>query len=140
MSASEVIAIFAALVGRLTSAAWLRAFLPLLVWAALVWTIGGLDSVPGAMDVPTNLDKVAHLLMYGALGLLCGRAWRSSGGGVAVAVVLVVLALALGAADEWRQLGVVGRTASVADWVADAAGVLGGFFLAASYARQRQRT
>jgi VanZ family protein len=55
--------------------------------------------------------------------------------------VFILLALAFGAADEWRQLWLDGRSASVADWIADAAGVLGGFFLAASFfGRQRQRT
>ena len=119
----------------------MRAFLPLLVWVVVVWTIGGLDPVPGASEATDRFDKVGHLAMYGGLGFLCGRAWRSIDGRAAAAAVFILLALAFGAADEWRQLWLDGRSASVADWIADAAGVLGGFFLAASFfGRQRQRT
>jgi VanZ family protein len=77
--------------------------------------------------------------MYGVLGLLCGRAWRLLGGRRS-AVVFIALALAMGAADEWRQRALAERSSSAADWLADAAGVVGGFVLAVSYARQRQRT
>src|SRR5687767_2920116 len=111
---------------------WLRAFLPVLVWATLVWLIGGIDDVPGDENLTKHFDEVAHLVMYGLLGFLSGRAWRMLGGGVTVGVILVVLALGMGVADEWRQLSMSGRTGSVTDWLADAAGVLGGFFLAAT--------
>jgi VanZ family protein len=141
LSGWVVLAIFRAWSSRLTWGAWLRAFLPLLLWAAVVWLIGGLDEVPGGdADVTKKLDKLAHLVMYGALGFLCGRAWRLVDGRAGFAVVLILLGLALGATDERRQLGIAGRTGSAADWFADAAGVLGGFVLAASHARQRQRT
>jgi VanZ family protein len=137
LSVPDWSAIFRALFGRLTFAGLLRAFLPLLVWAAVVWVIGGLDTVPGDPDVTKKLDKVGHLGMYGAVGFLCGRGWRLSGARGGAAALLVVLALAMGAADEWRQLGIAGRSGSAADWVADAVGVVAGFFLAASYLRQR---
>ena len=139
MSAPEARPIFCALSSHLTKG-WLRAFLPVLVWATLVWLIGGMEEVPGDENVTKHFDEVAHLVMYGLLGFLSGRAWRLLGGGVTVGIVLVVLALGMGGADEWRQLGLSGRTGSVTDWLADAVGVLSGFFLAATYARQRQRT
>jgi len=140
LSALDARAIFCDLSTPLTGGGWLRALMPVLVWAMLVWLIGGMDEVPGDENLTKNFDEVAHMAMYGLLGFLGGRAWRLLGSSVSLGIVLVVFALGMGAADEWRQLGMSGRTGSVTDWVADAVGVLGGFFVAVAYGRQRQRT
>jgi VanZ family protein len=128
-----------ALPGRLMRGGRVRVLLPLIVWAGLVWTIGGLHDLPGNDEILQRWDKVGHFGMYGVLGFLCGRAWWQIRGGVA-AVVLIAFGLALGGADEWRQVGIAERSGSAADWLADTAGVLGGFLLVALYARPRQRT
>lgn len=114
----------------------LRAYLPPLLWAAAVLTIGSLPDVPApATSLP--LDKVAHLLMYGVLGVLLGRAWRRAGSWPPLAIVLA-LGLLAGAADELHQRRVPGRSAERADWLMDALGVLGGGALGAS-TRRRSR-
>jgi len=106
----------------------LTPFLPAVLWAAIVWVIGGLDSTPRvSTDLP--LDKVAHFTMYGILGWLIGRAWfaephRSPW------ILPLLLPLMLGAADELRQRSIGTRSADVADWVADAAGAAAGMLVA----------
>lgn len=97
-----------------------RPWFPAAAWLAVILT---LTSIPNP-DTPTvsGGDKVAHLIMYGVLGALVGRALghgRRSAGRLAVAFVAIVL---VAAADEWHQRFIPGRTASVADWVADCAG------------------
>jgi len=49
-------------------------------------------------------------------------------------VVALVLASAYGAFDEWHQSFVVGRSATVADWMADSIGVLIGVLAAQAVA------
>ena len=74
-----------------------------------------------------NSDKLWHLLEYGGLGLLLGRALRA---GLAARPALVAAAGALvltslvGAADEIFQRTVPGRESSVFDWTADTAGAV----------------
>lgn len=113
----------------------LRAFAPAIVWAAVVWTIGGLDSVPGVPVVP-HIDKAGHFAMYGVLGFLAGRGWIAAGtrAGQWWPILLV---LAMAAADEYRQSLSATRSAEFADWVADTAGAGCGFFLALRNARGR---
>lgn len=106
----------------------LRAFAPALVWAGVIWLIGGATRLPTGPEAP-GLDKVAHFLMYGVLGWFAGRGWIAAGGTMHRAWPLV-LALLLGAADEYRQASLPGRSSDVADWLADAAGIGTGFLLA----------
>jgi VanZ family protein len=115
------------------------AFAPAVAWALLVWLIGGLESVPtGGLSRLPGADKLAHFAMYGVLGWLSGRGWLMSGlrRGALTVVLLVVL---MGAADELRQRRVAGRSAEVADWLADTTGAVAGFYLAVRRRRGRGR-
>ena len=64
------------------------------------------------------LDKVVHFVYFATMAVLMalalGRRW--------LWVVLLVVP-AVGAVDEWHQLTIIGRDASVWDWLADVAGV-----------------
>ncbi|HEX2165851.1 MAG TPA: VanZ family protein [Longimicrobiales bacterium] len=113
-----------------------RAFAPALIWAAAVWMIGGMESTP---DVPGGfgLDKVAHFTMYGVLGFLLARGWSAVGWRGAW-LLPALIALLLGVADERRQSALPGRTADVADWVADLSGASTGVFIALRMARRRR--
>jgi VanZ family protein len=102
---------------------------PAAVWAAIV-VIATSWPNPDVPDVGQG-DKLAHFLSYALLAWLVGRALpplaRAPG---RVALVLLGLA-AFAAADEWHQAFIPGRSASVADWWADAAGATLGLLTAA---------
>lgn len=96
-----------------------------------------MDSVPGTPAIP-GLDKVAHFGMYGLIGWFAGRGWRAvSVAGRRWALASVVLIAGMGAADEYRQSLVPGRSAEVADWLADALGAGTGLFLGLRMNRRR---
>lgn len=114
-----------------------RHWLPAAAWLAVILT---LTSIPNP-DVPRVVpggDKVVHLIMYGVLGLLVGRALghgrRTAGRLVAAFAALVLLA----AADEWHQRYIPGRSASVGDWVADSAGAAISLLLVGAHWRRRE--
>ena len=94
-------------------------------WAimAAIFALSSMSTLPpspGGMD-----DSVAHAAAYGLLGaallrgLAAGRLRGVTLGGVWLAVLLATL---YGVTDEGHQWFVPGRTAEVADLVADAAG------------------
>ena len=86
------------------------------------------DDVPAS---PPGVDKVVHLLLFTALALT-GR-WAG-----APARALGVLLVVYAAVSEVVQgVSALGRSASVADWVADSVGVLAGL---ATWAWAARRT
>lgn len=97
---------------------------------AVYWTALCVGThLPGRfLTAPLNVsDKVLHFLAYTGLGILLAaflpllgaRDWRVSWG--ALAIVLVYAAL-----DELGQMLVPGRTAELADWLANAGGAVTG--------------
>lgn len=67
--------------------------------------------------VPPPWDKLAHVGCFFVLTVFLGE-------GFAWPLLLVALVAAgIGAADEWHQLYLPGRSASTADWAADLLGV-----------------
>lgn len=65
----------------------------------------------------SNVDKIAHALVFGGVYLAMAWAlgWRM--------LALIVLCLLLGAGVEVHQYFLPGFSPSVADWLADAAGI-----------------
>lgn len=97
-------------------------------WApplALMVAIAVVSSRPAA-PLPSGVnDKVAHAAAFGLLAWLWIRAWRPRDGkavGVQGLLPAWAISAGYGAIDEWHQSYVPGRTASVADWIADASG------------------
>lgn len=87
--------------------------------------------------VPTPYDKLVHASVYGlalvvAVWALRPTFWRC--------LVVAALGMAVGAGQEWQQSLLPGRVASVADWLADLAGLLCGLLLCwgISYCRRRR--
>jgi VanZ family protein len=88
-------------------------------------------SIPGVFIPVVGFrfaDKVVHLCMYAVLGFLMSRAMDNSTGTTRRRAFLAAFLFcgAMGAADEWHQRYIPGRTAEVADWMADSTGGLVG--------------
>lgn len=100
----------------------LRLWAPVVAYMALLFALSSMASPP----TPTQLsDKAEHLLGYAGLGALALRATaggRLNGLSAGTAVAAWAIAAAYGVTDEFHQRFVPGRTADVADVVADAAG------------------
>ena len=94
-------------------------WLPALAWAALIFALSARPTLPVGLELGT--DKIAHFLAYAVLGALLALAQTRTGWPPAAAYAL---GIAYGASDEWHQSFVPGRSSDVADWVADAAGVI----------------
>lgn len=108
----------------------IKAWAPVAAWALVIF---GLSSIPGSSipDMGFSLaDKVAHVCVYGVLGLLLFRAWRRRApalSAILAVAVTALCALAYGISDEFHQLFVPNRSADVLDLVADlVGGLLGG--------------
>lgn len=78
-------------------------------------------------------DKTAHLALYAVLAFLVARAMAPRGGAVRLLSALAAT-LTFAAVDEWHQRFIPGRTASLADFAADAAGATAGVVAAAAFA------
>lgn len=102
-----------------------RRYAPPLVWAAVIFTA---TSIPGSVLPGTfaHADKAVHLALYAALGFLLARALRSEPENLYVYLLALLLCSAVGAADEWHQQFVPGRTTELLDWMADTVGSLFG--------------
>jgi VanZ family protein len=96
---------------------------PVALFMALIYFVSGrsLSGVP-----VQGWDKGVHIVAYLVLGLLCLRASHGRIGSVRLrpTLVAVALGLAYGISDEWHQSLVPGRDPSIADWFADATGIL----------------
>jgi VanZ family protein len=101
----------------------LRKFLPVLPWiaaVAIVLALFGLGRLPGAGSLFSSpWDKLAHLFVYGALAVCIRLGARDR-----PAAWAVLITAAVGLLDELHQTTIPGRTAEVADFLADAAGAL----------------
>ncbi len=86
------------------------------------------DDVPAS---PPGVDKLVHLLLFAALAV-SGR-WA----GARLGVLGGVLVLYAGISEVVQGVSALQRSASVADWVADAVGVLAGLLGWAWAARRR---
>lgn len=104
-------------------AARLTTWLPVALWAALIFTfssIPSLDSGLGTWD--TVLRKLAHLAEYAVLGALLYRALRREPAAIALGSLYAVT-------DEVHQSFVSGRQGSPLDWLIDTVGVVAGVLL-----------
>ena len=100
-------------------------WLPVVVYMAAIFYMSSLPEPP----VPAGGDKPWHFLAYLGLGVVTVRA--VAGGlpasiDVRVAAFAAAIAIGYGATDELHQAFVPGRSAQVADLVADAIGVIVG--------------
>jgi len=95
-------------------------------WAALIFL---LSSMPGSMlePLPTFLgwDKLGHMILYGALGVLLYRAVETKR---FTPWLIWLFCVVYGLTDELHQYWIPGRFADVSDLVADAVGAAAALF------------
>lgn len=99
----------------------MASYIPALLWAGVLLFIGGQSNVP-TVETPLPVDKVAHFVMYGVLGLLATLGWLFAGRKPDLRIVLLLAAL-VGVIDEVHQRSVPHRTSDPIDWMADVAGI-----------------
>jgi VanZ family protein len=105
---------------------FLKYYLPVLLWAALIFT---LSSIPRLSPPPLGIrvsDKIYHFIEFAIFGLLLERTFRhlfSSRRRTAAILSAALTGILWAVLDEVHQMFVPGRDASLLDALADAAGV-----------------
>lgn len=95
----------------------LTVWLPVLVWAAVIFTFSAIPSLSSGLGTwDTVLRKGAHVTEYAILGLLLYRALERE-------ALALAAGIAYAATDELHQHFVSGRHASPVDVAIDAVGV-----------------
>jgi VanZ family protein len=108
----------------------LTVWLPVLVWAAVIFAFSSIPSLSSGLGTwDTILRKVAHVTEYAVLGALLYRALGRE-------PVALAAGVAYAATDELHQHFVRGRHASPFDVAIDAVGVAVGMLL---WLRLRER-
>ena len=89
----------------------------------LVWGLAGETDVRATIHL---WDKALHAAAWAVFALCCLRATHGGVGPLRAgpAWLAAALALAYGGLDEWHQLSIPGREASVGDLLADAVGIV----------------
>jgi VanZ family protein len=101
----------------------LTVWLPVLVWAAVIFTFSAIPSLSSGLGIwDTVLRKCAHVTEYAVLGALLYRAFEREAPALAAGI-------AYAATDEVHQHFVRGRHASPVDVGIDAVGVAVGMLL-----------
>ncbi|HJK90044.1 MAG TPA: VanZ family protein [Polyangiaceae bacterium LLY-WYZ-15_(1-7)] len=104
-------------------------WLPAFAYMALIFAVSSIAVVAPMIDSFPLKDKGVHFLEYAVLGFLCAHAALRTWPDRAPLRTLALgafLATAWGLSDELHQAFVPGRSAEVADLVADAIGALAG--------------
>jgi len=97
---------------------------PVIVYMIAIFNVSAMSTAPLPEQVS---DKTAHLMAYLLLGVL---AVRAAGGGLpcrvtaSIALLAFLITSGYGAFDEFHQWFVPGRSADVADWLADSTGAV----------------
>ena len=114
--------------GRRSSplAAW-KAWGPAVTWAAVLFLLSEISTLPRAVELP-DVDKVAHFGLYFLLGAALGWGYWASAAG-APHWLLVGLGVLYGVVDEWHQSFVPRRTPELGDFAVDVLGVAVGYIL-----------
>src|ERR687888_1073852 len=101
----------------------LTVWLPVLVWAAVIFTFSSIPSLSSGLGVwDTVLRKCAHVTEYAVLGALLYRAFEREAPALAAGI-------AYAATDELHQHFVRGRHGAPVDVAIDAVGVALGMLL-----------
>ncbi len=95
----------------------------------LIFYLSSLESID-LPHLPKNSDKILHVINYAILAFLSYFSFKKSGVMKYVFLLSVILAVLYGITDEFHQLYVAGRHASVRDVIANSVGAFLGGYLA----------
>ena len=114
-----------------------RRWLPPLLWAGVI--LFGTSLPQEAVPVQTaKIDKVLHFSIYTVFAYLLTWQLAVNNKRWVAVLVAVVVSIAFGAADEWHQQFIPGRSMELADWLADSLGAcLGAIACALTLGRKR---
>lgn len=105
-----------------------------MAWAIVILAF---TSIPNTqLAGARHADKLAHFAGYAVLGLLCMRSVPSAT--LRAAALVLTAVSAFGAADEWHQQFIPGRSQDRADWLADTLGASLGVLLSAAVRPRRE--
>lgn len=98
---------------------------PVILYAGLIFALSSLSAVP---EIPEKSDKILHFFEYFFFAFLLCRAFGRERLWTLESRRFLIVALIgslYAASDELHQSYVPGRYASIYDWFADVAGILG---------------
>ena len=112
-------------------------WIPVVAYAGLIFFLSSRAWSEPPFELFYGADKVVHAIMYACLGFGLVWAFRATRWKFHPYLfwVAVLISLAYGASDEFHQSFVQGRTASIADLVADGIGGFVGAYGAVVLAR-----
>ena len=107
---------------------FIQYYLPILLWLALIFTVSLISPAVNFNRLPFKLDKLAHLIEFGILGLFLVRAFYFGlpDSDLKRALLLTIgVAIFFAGTDELLQIYIPGRTASFYDFIFDVVGIAG---------------
>lgn len=100
---------------------WLDLF-ALIIYCGLIFWLSAQESLP-VPEVFNFQDKALHFGAYFVMAVFSWRAFRHMKmNGPRLTIISFAFCSVYGLSDEWHQSFVVGRTASLWDWIADSLG------------------
>lgn len=104
---------------------------PVLILSALIFYLSGRPDVPVLNSAPQGFDKIAHFLaffLYSISALMFFCSISNLKKITLCKICAILLALIFAITDEYHQSLVVGRYASIYDFLADSAGIVVSMF------------
>ncbi len=106
---------------------------PLLFYSVIIYIVSGLPKI-GVHTPWPFFDKFLHVIEYAVLGLLFARAYHQASsvkglGRTQIIIATVLFCFLYGLSDEFHQMFVEGRYATIGDLTADTiGGLIAGYF------------
>ena len=120
----------------------LRYWLPPVVWMVLIFSLSAQPTLPSHHDglFDTILKKAAHMMEYGILAFLLGRALSRGRGALSRSALVTVFFVSVlyAASDEYHQTFVPGRNGTPVDVGIDAVGALVALLVVGSLGKKRR--